>query len=421
MGEAVLQSGPIDLNDLKNKMELAETLSKMNMMTSASARRRIKAKSYELKFGRVDETSGVYIPPRELLMYMVRMGSLSSTPKILNGDNQDNDVLFPERISRNELMRHCFQKSNVDHTIRRTFRRKELRENGSTYRKQSIRVLQWNILSQALGVMHDNFAKCPPEALDWSSRRYKIISEIVKYTPDVICLQEVDHFNFLKNALGSQGYNGVFFPKPDSPCYYINDNNGPDGCAIFFKKEKFDHLQTETRVLEIWGIETNQVAILVRLRERESSQEMCVVTTHLKARKGALLATMRNEQSKDMLRWISESAIDCPVIISGDFNAEPSEPTYKTMRTSNLGLASAYDFDDGEPPYTTWKIRGDGEVCHTIDYVFYTEAAFDVAAVLEMPTSDAIGRDRVPSFEYPSDHFSLVADFAFRDQSDVYY
>lgn len=25
-----------------------------------------------------------------------------------------------------------------------------------------------------------------------------------------------------------------------------------------------------------------------------------------------------------------------------------------------------------EPPFTTWKIREDGEVCHTIDYVFYS-------------------------------------------------
>lgn len=26
-----------------------------------------------------------------------------------------------------------------------------------------------------------------------------------------------------------------------------------------------------------------------------------------------------------------------------------------------------------EPPFTTWKIREDGEVCHTIDYVFYSQ------------------------------------------------
>lgn len=31
-----------------------------------------------------------------------------------------------------------------------------------------------------------------------------------------------------------------------------------------------------------------------------------------------------------------------------------------------------------EPLYTTWKIREEGEVCHTIDYVFYSKDKFKV-------------------------------------------
>lgn len=33
-----------------------------------------------------------------------------------------------------------------------------------------------------------------------------------------------------------------------------------------------------------------------------------------------------------------------------------------------------------EPPFTTWKIREDGEVCHTIDYVFYSNDRFKVCS-----------------------------------------
>lgn len=108
-----------------------------------------------------------------------------------------------------------------------------------------------------------------------------------------------------------------------------------------------------------------------------------------------------------------------PIIISGDFNAEPIEPVYSTVINYRpLHLSSAYadllaslpndcdgakapkpvengdsvpNGDNGEsaeelseaqklvnhlishePPFTTWKIREDGEVCHTIDYVFYS-------------------------------------------------
>ena len=45
----------------------------------------------------------------------------------------------------------------------------------------------------------------------------------------------MDHFDFLSRGLKSIGYTGKFIPKPDSPCIYLQGNNGPDGCAIFVK------------------------------------------------------------------------------------------------------------------------------------------------------------------------------------------
>lgn len=112
------------------------------------------------------------------------------------------------------------------------------------------------------------------------------------------------------------------------------------------------------------------------------------------------------------MRFIQRVANDRPILISGDFNAEPSEPVYSTViNNGSLILSSAYadlmatlsngnedendrtdslgDKNDigsekcvksrvdylinNEPPFTTWKIREEGEVCHTIDYVFYSQ------------------------------------------------
>lgn len=250
--------------------------------------------------------------------------------------------------------------------------------------------------------------------------------------------------------LGSLGYEGVFYPKPDSPCLYIMDNNGPDGCAIFYRASKFELMSCMTRVLEVWRIQSNQVAIAANLRVRDTGFEFCLGTTHLKARHGALLSKLRNEQGKDLIRFIKDVAQDRPILLSGDFNAEPSEPVYSTIVNSNdLSLSSAYaeilsnsapssnpavesstDVDsetDGtveltraermakhEPSYTTWKIRENGEVCHCIDYVFYSSDKFDVDNVLMFPGASEVGKNRVPSFQYPSDHFSLVCDFRIR-------
>lgn len=109
------------------------------------------------------------------------------------------------------------------------------------------------------------------------------------------------------------------------------------------------------------------------------------------------------------MRFVQRVAENRPILISGDFNAEPIEPVYSTViNYAPLKLSSAYadllasisnnsnegkEIENGnndntdettenksrvdhlisnEPPYTTWKIREDGEVCHTIDYIFYS-------------------------------------------------
>lgn len=170
---------------------------------------------------------------------------------------------------------------------------------------------------------------------------------------------------------------------------------------------------------QLFCVRVFQVVITTVLRHKASGREICVATTHLKARQGALLSTLRNEQGKDILEFLSgHIEPDCPVILAGDFNAEPSEPIYTTIRSHpRFGLESAYrcaengEDEAQEPPYTTWKIRGEGECCHTIDYVFYSRQHLAVDQVLPFPTGEQIGPDRVPSFQYPSDHFSLVVDF----------
>lgn len=107
-------------------------------------------------------------------------------------------------------------------------------------------------------------------------------------------------------------------------------------------------------------------------------------------------------------------------MVCGDFNAEPSEEVYRRFMTSPLGLDSAYKClsEDGttEPPYTSWKIRPSGESCSTLDYIWYTERAFRVDAVLRIPSEEQIGPDRLPSYHYPSDHLSLVCDLSFNQQ-----
>lgn len=422
-----------------------------------------------------------------------RMGSFTSAPQIKNVDYQDDQLQISEGMSIPDLIEYCRIMRGEDRPqlVKRKFLRPDERtgqpdltdgvrmlkldaisKNCSepTTNPAQLRIFQWNMLSQTLGMHNDGFVRCPVDALTWECRRYQVIQEIVQNDPDIVCLQEVDHFKFLQKILATQNYEGVFFPKPDSPCLYINDNNGPDGCAVFYKKDRLELLNHFTRVLEVWRVQSNQVAIAALFRTRDTNQEICVTTTHLKARKGALLSKLRNEQGKDLLGFVDAVAAKRPVILCGDFNAEPIEPIYSTvLNYKPLGLTSAYSdllaaegdpslmakdglpaaslqhqasitsthsADDDcsssisscgrtkaelsascEPSYTTWKIREEGEVCHTIDYVFYSKDQITVKNCLMFPTGEEISPDRTPSYQYPSDHFSLVCDFELQPPS----
>lgn len=347
-----------------------------------------------------------------------RMGSFTSAPKIANEDRADCDLeLEPQHpVTREELLARCrTELQSLPTQLKRSFTGRYQEQPGP----ETVRVLQWNLLSQALAEQADGFACCPEAALDWSKRRWRILEEILSYQPDVVCLQEVDHYKFLSASLGSVGFDGTFFPKPDSPCCYVRGNNGPDGCAIFYDRTKFDLVRCEKRVLEVFTCQSNQVTLLCVFRRKLDDAELCLVTTHLKARQGGLLSSLRNEQGKDLLDFVRNNRGQRPTIIAGDFNAEPSEPVYRTLLAQcDLPLESSYAVQPGsgvrdqEPPYTTWKIRREGEVCHTIDYIFYTKNDFQLEGRLDLPTEDQIGPGRVPSLAYASDHFSLVADLS---------
>lgn len=220
--------------------------------------------------------------------------------------------------------------------------------------------------------------------------------------------------------MSSLGYHGSFLAKPWSPCLDVEQNNGPDGCALFYLSSRFSQQATVHVRLSDRKLPTNQVAIIQTLQCRSTGRQLCVAVTHLKARSG--WERRRSAQGTDLLQRLHSTAShgQLPLVVCGDFNAEPSEDVYKRFSSSALGLNSAYTLlsPDGqtEPAYTTWKIRPSGESCSTLDYIWYTHDALSVDCLLDIPTEEQIGPDRLPSYHYPSDHLSLLCDISFREE-----
>lgn len=284
-------------------------------------------------------------------------------------------------------------------------------ETGTVSAGEVIRVMQWNMLAQALSA--DNFTKCPPEALEWDVRRLRIVEEILRYRPSVLCMEEVDQFSYLQEALMKTGYLGSFYPKPKSPCLYIKGNHGPDGCAIFYNTRQLNLVQTDSIILKESGVNSNQVSIICHFQTKtDDCKDFTVAVTHLKAKVDPEREKMRKEQITFLTQYLKDKSLAHPLILCGDFNAPPTEPAYEVVKSCNLGLTSVnthLSSEGQEPKYTTWKVR-DTEVCRTIDYIWYTKKGLKVKSILNMASEEEVGVGRLPSFRYPSDHLSLVCD-----------
>ncbi|KAL3114948.1 hypothetical protein niasHT_011384 [Heterodera trifolii] len=103
-------------------------------------------------------------------------------------------------------------------------------------------VLCYNVLCDKYASTN-MYSYCPQWALNWEYRKQYIVKEICHYDADVITLQEVETEQFrllFLPKLGDLGYEGVFHPKSRSKTMNEEERKYVDGCAIFWKKEKFD-------------------------------------------------------------------------------------------------------------------------------------------------------------------------------------
>lgn len=120
-----------------------------------------------------------------------------------------------------------------------------------------------------------------------------------------------------------------------------------------------------------------------------------------------------NAAAADHHAEVAPSAAAKPEIAGNSNGSTESTTPANEAEASHHRRRRAEILASQEPPFTTWKIREEGEVCHTIDYVFYTPDRLRVQNCLMFPAASEIGADRTPSMQYPSDHFSLVCDFEF--------
>lgn len=91
--------------------------------------------------------------------------------------------------------------------------------------------------------------------MDWNWRKGRILLELGLWSPDIICLQEVDRFQELQEELKQRGYGGICKKRTGT---------ATDGCAIFWRTSRFELLHEE-------GIEYSKLGL------RDNVAQICVL------------------------------------------------------------------------------------------------------------------------------------------------
>lgn len=207
-------------------------------------------------------------------------------------------------------------------------------------------IASYNVLAQNLLVENNYlYRNCDGKYLQWNIRKELLLSELKRLNPDILCLQEVneEHFgDFFLPQLHRLGYSG-FYKK--------RTGQRKDGCATFFKREKFDCqliYPVEYLMPEVPLLDRDNVALVLLLQpkrcDRAIDAAVCIANTHLlfNPRRGdiKLAQLMRLFAEIDKLVYKeSSSPLDLtyhPVVICGDFNLEPFSNLYDFVRRGSL-------------------------------------------------------------------------------------
>ena len=218
-------------------------------------------------------------------------------------------------------------------------------------------------------------------------------------------------------------------PKYQSPCLSMENNVGPDGCAIFYRLAKFQVHNMSCEKIVVNNEPNSQVFIVAQLKHVASGRLVSVCVLHLKSK--VEWHEKREAQIKSVLDKVKAhlrgstfgfSFQAHPLLMCGDFNGEPFENFYKCIvdDAAELGLKDAYTVAEASKEPTTIKMRhSTGTMLRrAIDYVFFNTNTLELLAYAKLPQPGSfIYEHGLPNLIYSSDHLSLVCDFKFKNSS----
>lgn len=226
---------------------------------------------------------------------------------------------------------------------------------------------------------------------DWPARLPLLIAALRAQDADIIALQEVledaaeglpNQAQTLADALGGYEVQFVSTDAEGAPRRYGN--------AILSRLPVIQHDWKKLEPLDDYRT-------AIRVRVAVGGRAVDIVNTHLAWQEDA--AAVRAQQIADLMAWLPQDGT--PLIVTGDFNAEQTDPGLATLTGPRFTTA----LPNGAVVTTLNPAKNHPD--RQIDHIFAERGHFTLSHA-------ALIGDQPTNGEYPSDHFGVAAVIGLR-------
>lgn len=237
----------------------------------------------------------------------------------------------------------------------------------------------------------------------WGKRKYLVADVIKKAAPDLIGLQEAEHFQIRDLADLLKDYDWVAVGRDDG-------KEGGEATAIFFRRDRFSFLNHRTLWLSDtpewvsrgWDGKCNRTVTMLKLRDNYShGREFYYFNTHL----DHMGEQARYEGLRLIVRLINSNSEKLPLILTGDFNFTRDYPAYNIVSNRLLDAQFISQTIPGGGNQTYNGFGNDMNPNNKIDYIFVSDAWSVLSHYIDTQTYNGL---------FPSDHFPVEARLVFK-------
>lgn len=241
------------------------------------------------------------------------------------------------------IIQSCSQRLTTD-AFEYLLNRRELTTKQDDH-GHKLRVMSYNILAESLAShTATDFKPFDLKYLDWNHRSKSIFKEIAFYSPDILCLQELDRNDkLLMPSLEKMEYQYVSKMR-------TGDKN--DGLGIVWKKSRFELVEYKYIEFNLNGashplLDRDNIAIftVLQIKSQEPSlSERLVIVANFHALFNDRRGEIKITQVYLTLKVIKALCIKYEkyskmIFLGGDFNTIPNSALYQWLSSGNFNFA----------------------------------------------------------------------------------